>query len=87
MNPIDEDDEESRDAVDLGALSRVGTLMGAYLAMAGILGEHPVLRAMAESYTMEPALTPGQTLGLGLALIAASVATKIAHVIATKRRT
>src|SRR5688572_21773716 len=73
MNPFHADDEENADRIDVGAIARTGMLIGANLALAGVLGQHPVIKSMIEFSSIEPALTPAQTLAVGLALIFGSV--------------
>jgi hypothetical protein len=72
MNLRRECDEENSDRVDVGAIARAGMLMGSYLALAGFLGQHPVLSTMAEVYAMDPFLTPEETLVFGLVLMVGS---------------
>ena len=76
MNPFHADDKENADRIDVGAIARTGMLIGGNLALACALGQHPVIKSMIEFSSIEPALTPAQTLAVGLALIFGSVATQ-----------
>jgi hypothetical protein len=62
------------DAADLVGLARVGMLIGAMIAFAGLLQGNTVLRSMAEVYGVTPSLTGPQTVFVGVLLLGASVA-------------
>jgi hypothetical protein len=69
-----EDDDENADRIDLGAVALVGMMIGALLALAGLLQPHPLLSTIADVYDANPSLTADQTLFLGALLFAAGAA-------------
>ena len=70
MNRLTQQNDEKADSVDLGTVALAGMMIGALLSLAGLLQPHPVLSSIADVYDARPSLTAGQTLFLGLALLA-----------------
>jgi hypothetical protein len=74
MNPDLECTREATDEADIGGIALVGILIGSILLLAGVLGQSPVIKMMAEAYGMKSALSAGQTLLLGGAVVVGSSA-------------
>jgi hypothetical protein len=69
MNRLLESPPDAADEIDLTGVALVGVLFGVIFVAAGWLGQHPVLRAMAETYHEKGSLSAGQTLFGDLAVL------------------
>jgi hypothetical protein len=74
MNPDLECTGETTDEADIGGIALVGILIGSILLLAGVLGQNPVIKTMADAYGMKSSLSTGQTLFLGVAVVVSSSA-------------
>ena len=73
MKTIKRFDEENTDGIDLRAAAVAGMMIGAIVSVAGLFQQHPVFSRMAEVYDVRPTLSAGQTLFVGLMLVAGSI--------------
>jgi hypothetical protein len=73
MKTITHAEEGNTDGIDLRAAAVAGVMIGAIVSLAGLCQQHPVLSRMAEVYDVRPTLSAGQTLFIGLMLVAGSI--------------